>query len=495
MSYTKLAVKGAATVFIISIIAAFLGYLVRFILARNLTVEEFGLFYAVFAFLALLSLVKTLGYDRALIKFIPELLHKKRKDQIKSSIIFVSIIQLITNTIIITLVYLLANYLSLHFFKAAEASLVLKLLAIGFFIDSFVVIIKFCFQGFKNMVLFSVLDLIRMLSLVAIILIGINTGLGLLSPVVAYLLVPLILLFIFGFIFVKKVFPEIFKVNLIMDMKLFKKISKYSIFIMLTSSGVLILGHTDSLMLTYFTGISAVGLYNVALPTSKILTYLPLAIGSVLLPVTSELWVKRKKLILREGMESLYKYSMIIILPLVLIMVSFADPILLVLFGKEYVPASLALKILSIGTIFITLHQINANFFSGIGKPQVHSRIIYSAVLLNLAGNLILIPLLGIVGAAITTSVSYLLMMVIGLTKIKRFIKISFPIGIWLKTLISGLIFTLSIWMLKKMIFMNVWIETLIILTISGIIYLVVLFILRILTITEAKELYKRIVK
>ena len=150
MSYTKLAVKGAATVFIISIIAAFLGYLVRFILARNLTVEEFGLFYAVFAFLALLSLVKTLGYDRALIKFIPELLHKKRKDQIKSSIIFVSIIQLITNTIIITLVYLLANYLSLHFFKAAEASLVLKLLAIGFFIDSFVVIIKFCFQGFQE---------------------------------------------------------------------------------------------------------------------------------------------------------------------------------------------------------------------------------------------------------------------------------------------------------------------------------------------------------
>jgi O-antigen/teichoic acid export membrane protein len=345
------------------------------------------------------------------------------------------------------------------------------------------------------MVLFSILDLIRMVSLVVITLIGINMGLGLLSPAVAYLLAPLILLFIFGFIFVKKVFPEIFKANLIIDIKLFKKISKYSLFIMLTSSGVLVLGHTDSLMLTYFTGISAVGLYNVALPTSKILIYFPLAIGSILLPVTSELWVKRKKLILREGMESLYKYSMIIILPLALIMISFTDLILLVLFGKEYVPASLALKILSIGTIFITLHQINANFFSGIGKPQIHSKIIYSAVIFNLSGNLILIPLLGIIGAAITTSVSYLLMMVVGLTKIKRFIKISLPIGSWLKTLISGLIFTLSIWVLKKVIFLNVWIESLIILTISGIIYLAMLFILRILTITEAKELYKRIVK
>ena len=44
INYTKFAVKGAATVFVISILAAFVGYLVRFLLARNLTVEEFGLF-------------------------------------------------------------------------------------------------------------------------------------------------------------------------------------------------------------------------------------------------------------------------------------------------------------------------------------------------------------------------------------------------------------------------------------------------------------------
>jgi O-antigen/teichoic acid export membrane protein len=494
-NYTKIAVTGAATVFVVSIMAAFLGYLVRFILARGLSVEEFGLFYAVFSFLALLSLLKTLGYDRALIKFIPEFLAKKQYDLIKSSIIYISIIQLVTNLIVIVVVYFAANFLSINFFKAEEASLILKLLAIGFFIDSFVVIVRFCFQGFKNMLLFSILDLIRMLSIVIIILTAFNMGFGLLSPVLAYMIAPLFLLIIFGFIFIKFVFPKFIDTPIIYDNKLFKKISKYSIFILLTSSGVLILGHTDSLMLTYFTGISAVGLYNVALPTSKILTYFPLAIGSVLLPITAELWAKKKMVLLKDGMEMLYKYSILVILPLALIMLSFTDLILLVLFGKDYVPAGLALKILSIGTIFITLHQINANFFSGIGKPQIHSKIIFSAVGLNFLGNLILIPILGIVGAALTTTASYLLMTGIGLIKIKRFVKIKLPILVWSKTLVSGTIFVVAIWFLKGVFIMNIWAETILVLILSGILYLTALIVSGVIHISEIRQLYKRVLK
>ena len=53
-NYTKFAIKGATTVLILSAIGAFLGYLVRLVLARNLSVEEYGLFYSVFAFLGLL---------------------------------------------------------------------------------------------------------------------------------------------------------------------------------------------------------------------------------------------------------------------------------------------------------------------------------------------------------------------------------------------------------------------------------------------------------
>ena len=154
MSYTKLAVKGALTVLAISILAAFMGYLVRLVLARNLTVEQYGLFYAVFTFVAFFGLFKTLGFDKALIKFIPEFIHQKKYDFIKSAILYAAIIQLVTNILVIILVYIFASYLSVNFFHTDQANILLKIITIAFAIDSFTQVLKFAFQGFKKMVYF-----------------------------------------------------------------------------------------------------------------------------------------------------------------------------------------------------------------------------------------------------------------------------------------------------------------------------------------------------
>ena len=59
-TYTKFAVRGTIMVLVISLFAAFLGYLVRFVLARNLGVEDFGLFNSVFAFLGLIGAFNSL---------------------------------------------------------------------------------------------------------------------------------------------------------------------------------------------------------------------------------------------------------------------------------------------------------------------------------------------------------------------------------------------------------------------------------------------------
>ena len=120
-TYTKFAVKGVITILIISILAAFLCYLVRVILAKNLSLEEFGLFYAIFAFLGMFGIFKSFGFDKALVKFIPEFMHKKEDNFIKSSIIYVALIQIITNSIIILVVYLLSDFLASYYFKNSQA--------------------------------------------------------------------------------------------------------------------------------------------------------------------------------------------------------------------------------------------------------------------------------------------------------------------------------------------------------------------------------------
>ena len=494
-NYTKHAVKGLATIFVFSLLSGFLGYIVRLIMARNLAVEEFGLFYAVFAFLASLSLFKSFGFDKSLIRFIPELHHNGKNDSIKSSIVYVAILQFITNAMTITIVYLLANYLSVHFFHNAKAGIVLKLLAIAFFIDSFVVILKVCFQGFQKMLLFSLLEFVRMAFIILSVIAGFRLGYGILSPVLAYILVPIILLVVFGFVLFKFVFPEFFVSRFFIDKKLLKSMSRYSFFIMATGSGALILQYTDTLTLTYFAGFEAVALYNIAFPTSKILTYFPTAIGNLIWPLTSELWAKNRKDLLKAGLEALYKYSMVIMIPLVFVVFSFSDLVISVLFGKQYLMAENPMRVLLIGAIFMTIYSINVYFTTGIGKPEIQTKIFYIAALFNLVGNMALIPVLGVMGAALTTSASYLLMMVASLADIRKFVGVSFPIRTWLKILFIGLVLVAEIYYLKKLISFDVFAETTIILAVSGLLYAVLLFLLKVINFQEIRGLYARIIR
>ncbi len=492
-NYTKYAIKGALIVLILSLLAAFMGYIVRLVMARNLSVEYFGLFNAVFSFLALLGVFKSLGFDKALIKFIPEFKSENRNDLIKSSFVYVSIIQLITNSIIIILVFLLANYLSLNFFHSEKAVIVLKILAFAFFFDNFVQVLKFAFQGFKQMGYFAGIDLVRMIIIFIILLIGFKLNYGLLSPVIAYTITPLVLLFVFGSILISKVFPEFKKARYIFDLSLLKRISLYSIHIFDTGIAALVLYYTDILALTYFTDLRNVGLYSVALPTAKVLMYFPRAIGGVNIPLTAELWAKKKIELLEAGIHELYKYSLVVIVPAVFIMFSFADLLLLVLYGRNYVDGAMPLRILSIGMLFAVLYAINIDFFAGIGQPKINSKIIFSAAIFNLIGNLILIPLIGINGAAITTTCSYIIMMVYGLMKIRGFIDVKFPIKIWMKNLFAGIILVLIVFFLKKILFLNVWVETGIVLILAGLCYIGLLFAMKIVKISELENIYRRL--
>jgi len=212
-------------------------------------------------------------------------------------------------------------------------------------------------------------------------------------------------------------------------------------------------------------------------------------------PLSAELWIKNRKEMIGAGIELLYKYSIMIIVPAVFFILSLTDMIIIILFGQDYIPANNTLKILSIGMIFTVLYGINSAFFSGIGKPEINSQIVYSAAVFNLIFNLILVPLIGIIGASITTTASLFIMMVIGLIKIKKFIKIKLPIKIWMKTLIAGMGMIFVIGLLKTMLSFNLLLKTSVILAISGIVYIVLLFLLRAVDVNELKNLYKRIIR
>ena len=468
-NYTKKALKNAVIVFVISIVAGFIGYVVRVFFARNLTVEEFGLFYATIAFLGFFSFFKGLGLDNALAFFIPRFLAKSEYQNIKNSIIYASIVLLVNNIIFLIIILIFANYLGVNFLKHGSGPIVLMLMAISFFIDSFVLLIKLSFQGFQKMGLFSSVDITRMILVLAISFIFFKLDYGILSPVIAYLITPLILLFVY-LPFLYKSYGVFSKNKFFWDKPLFKRLRKYGTQLILISSVEIIMSSSDRLMITYFRGLEEVGIYSAVSPTAMLIWFITGAIGYVLLPIASELWNKGMKAELRKGIELLYRFSLIIILPALLLLIIFSSVILELFYGSNYVIGSMALKILAIGIMFHTFQGINGGIFSGIGKPEINTKIIGISAVLNIFFNFLLIPKFGFTGAAIATAISYLSMMLLGLYILKEKNLIQIPYIRWIKNLILSVVFLLIVNYLNLQITMNLFIKIPLILLVSGLI-------------------------
>ncbi len=493
MEYTKRAVKGAVMVLILSVFAALIGYFVRLILTRNITPEEYGMFYSAISLFGLFAIFKELGLNHALVKYVSEYRVKKQYGIIKGIMYIVFSLQFLTSIIVAILFWIFADYLAANYFHTEKAAIIIKILAVMFMVFPLENIFRYSFQGFQKMQLYALVEFMRMLAIVIFVSILFYMGFGYLAPPYAYTISYIVLPLIFSYFFIK-MFPDFFKIKKRISKALAMKLIKFGLPVMLALVGAVVLQYTDTVIITYFRTLKEVGLYQVAVPTSNLLLYFTYALSAVVLPLSSELWAKGHKEKLQKGMELLYKYSFIVMIPAAMALFSYPELALKLLFGPEYVQASPVLQILSIGAIIYTIAFVNNNALSGIGHPKLNTQIILSAAIFNVISNIIFIPKYGIIGAALTTFASYLIILVLSSYHIRKFIKIKIPWAEWASSVLAGLIFVVVLAYLKKAIELNVFLEIIVNLAIAGTAYLAVLGLTKTITKKDI-DLFKAVIR
>ena len=411
----------------------------------------------------MVAIFKDLGLSAALVRYIPKFLHEKRKDLVKSAIISVGILQSSVSLIITILIILLAPFIAKYYINnqgqfTGHLDLVidvLVILSIGYWFQSIMDVISNSIQGFQNQKYFGTINFVRIsliliLSAIFIYVFEIHSAL---CPTYAYTITPILLILIYGYIFIKKIFPEFFKEKFLFSKKLIKDLFSYGLPVMLGSAGSLVLGYVDGICLTYFTGLNAVADYrNVAMPTVSILSYFASAVSSVLFPLSSELWEKGYKEALGYGVERICLYSFVLVLPMAILMAYFPEVIINLFFNPQYLSAVPAIRILSLGTIFLTLNRIGFTVLNGIGKPHLSTKILYIGAIFNLIFNILLIPKFGIVGASLTTVFGYLLMWILQAWYLSRFLNYSFLIKKWILAVLIGIFSLIPLVLITKII-------------------------------------------
>ena len=489
MNYKKRAVTGTITVFIILIIAAFIAYLFRMILARNLTTSEYGLFFAVLTLINLVILFARLGLNNSLVKFIPEFVVKKSPEKIKNIVAAVFSINLITAIIIAVIIFFLADFLSVVYFKDPLASILLKIFSIVFVLIIFRDNLRSFFRAFHKMFIFSFVRFLENTLLVVFVLILFKFNFKLLSPAFSYLLVNILLVIIFLPIALK-IFPY-FKYPTKLSKSLIKRVFSFGTPMLLLGIGSTVILYFDTLLLTYFKPLADVGIYNAVVPTVMLLAFFNRSVVTVIFPTISELWALKKTESLRKGIMLIQKYSFVVIIPFALIMFSFPTLLLKILFGSGFIQGAEALQILVIGIIFFVVASIHLNIISALGKPKIGAKVMLIGAVFNILTNLYFIPKWGIIGAAITSLLSYILIYVLSAIYLSKFIKLRTPWSNWLKIFSAGLAFVFLIWLLKSLINLNVFLEAAICIIISGLAYFGILWLMKSINIKEIKSFFR----
>lgn len=396
--------KGAGVTAIGMMLSKGLSYLYRIVIARGVGPDAYGQLSLAIMVTGIASTLGYLALGAGLKKFIPEFRTHNEEGKIRGAVLSVLGISIPLSLILTATVFFSAEFIALEIFENAALIPLLKIMSFTIILGNlsstfFDTTIGFNKIIYKTGTVRIIQNVVQLGATVGLLLLGFEVASAawgwLAGTTVAALL---------GLYFMeKKIGPIIFS-RVKPDFQI-KSLVKFSSPLILAGLLGTALSWMDTGLLGYYMTDFEVGLYNAALPTAMLILLPHSAIGSLAVSSLSEL-KERDEESIQDSLQTATRWVFSLVLPTFLILLLYAEQVLKVLFGSEYVSASFALSILAGGYLMDALVGRVGSFLNSKGYTKY---ILYNntaALGLNLILNIALIPIYGIVGAAIATASS-----------------------------------------------------------------------------------------
>lgn len=205
----------------------------------------------------------------------------------------------------------------------------------------------------------------------------------------------------------------------------------------------------DVVMLGFIATDRDVGLYSAAYRLTFLLMSVTASLSSVYLPSYARAF-SGDPVAFRRLVETSLVTSAAVGAPLVAGAVVLAGPLLTLLFGADYAAAGTALQLLAMSVGVIFFHWSSSAVLVASHRTGQQARIQGAAAAVNVALNLLLIPRLGIVGAAASTLVAELIIGGCGVVILRRIDALP-PVRVFLPSAAAAALMGLIVWMVSDL--------------------------------------------
>lgn len=167
----------------------------------------------------------------------------------------------------------------------------------------------------------------------------------------------------------------------------------------------MILNYTDTLMLGVILGSTKAGIYTVVSRISTLITFGLGAVNAIAAPIISQLYTSGKHSELQKIVTLAARGIFIFSFPIALLLILFGYKVL-ALFGSEFIQGYEALKILALGQLVNALAGSVGILMTMTGHQREAALVIGTSAMLNILLNAWFIPLWGVTGAAVATTLT-----------------------------------------------------------------------------------------
>jgi O-antigen/teichoic acid export membrane protein len=403
LSYRKFA-RDVGFIGIVQILTSLGTFFLLPIITKTLGTYDYGLWAQINIIVSLVSSLALMGLSMGFVRFLSSETEKKTiKEAVYSILFFVAISGFLASL----LIYMFAEPIATFFFKDPKATYFIQTGSALILLSVVESISLFYFRVFRQIKKFSYFTLFETFGKLFLILILIKMGYGLLGVIVATLLVQSSILLISLVIIVSQIGFVIPR---------FTHIKEYLRFSLpLTPSALVrwITESSDRFLVTYFLGLGSAGVYSAAYSIGNLIQLLVSPLQVILLPELSKLFDEDKIDQVRVYLSNSLRYFLLITIPAVFGLSALAKPLLGIFTTQDFLSGWLVIPIVALSGLLAGIFQIFVNIMFLVKETKSTTYINIIAAVSNVLLNLLLIPSIGFIGAALSTLISYFLMIVL----------------------------------------------------------------------------------
>ena len=399
MSQTKTIFKNMSWLFVSQIITSICGFIWTILMARYLGVQQYGIFGFAVSLTGILCILFDFGIGIHSVRHIATDYDSAPK-YLGNAIPLKGLFSIFGFFVILIVLILM---------KCDELTITVTLLiTIEQIIKKFVELMTATFQAFEEGKFQGISNTLLNVLTFIFILIAIYTDLGLYGIAIAYIAANMIALIYCYRILTK----HLTKPHYEFDKKFCKMVTIAALPFAATAILSSIYYSIDMVMLTNMVGSYATGIYNATYKLIGVLTLFYGIYSAVIFPVMSKFFKNNESMLLTLYEKSI-KYLLLAIIPIAIATVYYSTDIIHLIYGHQYDASSSVLSIL-IWTVCLLFVSGAGNTLLNASYKEVAVTKIYAiAAVFNVALNFILIPYLSYDGAAITTVLSDVLIVII----------------------------------------------------------------------------------